>query len=385
MRNAAIVALVALAGCATTAPGAARETVQAPAEACASAVRSAATLNGSALFAGATSCAQAERREDTNFLILMGQIRALSDLTILTPSDEESTTRASQLYAQIYYQFGGLGFDEIYRTAAGVSALEQRVRAVNIAFAPGYDPGWTYRSSSKTDIYDAIVANTREQRLWQMRSMAVRLQDDEYYAAHQALGELQRANPTFQEGTPAYEELGRLNARMEAAARDIPELPPPEDTTPYARLNEPDPEMVTRQVASGFNGPASTETYLFRSEAELRVSWLARALPASELAVLIERTDFRSEWLVALSVGRRMNASSQIILSSLDYSSTFSSYSIGVRIGVVSESCGVDFAASYPFVVGIVDAVPGAEIRGNSMSNFAAECGAIMSAEPTPE
>jgi hypothetical protein len=368
-----------------TAPGVAQETAHASAEACANAVRSAATLNGSALFAGATSCAQAERKEDANFLILVGQVRAMSDLTILTPSDEENATRASQLYGQIYYQFGGLGFDDIYRTAAGVSTLEQRVRAVNIAFAPGYDPGWTYRTSSKIDIYDAIVANTREQRLWQMRSMALRLQDDEYYAAHQALGELQRANRVFQEGTPASEELQRLNARMEEAARDIPELPPPEDTTPYARLNEPDPEMMTRQVAAGFNGPAEAETYLFRSEAELRASWLARALPASDLAALIERTDFNSQWLVAMSIGRRMNASNQIQLSSLDYSSSFPGYSIAVRVGVVPESCGVSFTASYPFVVGVVNAVPGAEMRGHSMSNFPAECGAIMSGEPTLE
>ncbi len=348
-------------------------------------MRSAAALNGSALFAGATSCAQAERKEDANFLILVGQIRALSDLTILTPSDEESATRAGQLYAQIYYQFGGLGFDEVYRTAASVSTLERRVRAVNIAFTPGYDPGWSYRASSKIDIYDAIVANTREQRLWQMRSMALRLRNDEYYAAHQALGELQRANPTFQEGTPAYEELGRLNARMEAAARDIPELPPPEDTTPYARLNEPDPEMMTRQAAVGFNGPSEAETYVFRSEAELRSSWLARALPAPDLAALVARIDFNSHWLVAMSIGRRMNASNQVLLSSLDYSSSFPGYSIAVRIGVVPESCGVSFAASYPFVVGVVDAVPGAEMRGHSMSNFPVECGPIMSGEPTPE
>ncbi|MEQ1619014.1 MAG: hypothetical protein ABL883_11815, partial [Terricaulis sp.] len=374
-----------IACCTMAASGAAQGTSATPSEACALAVSSASTLNGSALFAGATSCAQADRKDDTNLLIIVGQIRAMSDLAILTPSDEQSTTRAGQLYARIYYQFGGLGFDEVYRTAASVSELERRVREVNIAFAPGYDPGWAYRSSSKIDIYDAIVANAREQRLWQMRSMALRLQDDDYYAVHQALAELQRANPTFQEGTPVYEELQRLNARMEAAARDIPTLPQPEDSTPYARLYEPDPEMVARQVASGFNGAASSETYLFRSEAELRASWLARALPAPHLAALIARTDFRSQWLVALSAGRRMNASNQIVLSSLDYSSTFPGYSIGVRIGVVPESCGIDFGASYPFVVGIVDAVPGAEMRGNSVSNFPVECGATMSAEPTPE
>jgi hypothetical protein len=364
---------------------AAEEFAPAPAEACENAIRLAETLNGAALFAGAASCGQVQRKEDANILVLVGQIRALSDLTILTPSDEESTARAGELYTQIYYQYGGLGFDEVYRSAASVSALEQRVRAVSITLAPGYNPGWSYRPSSKVDIYDAIVANTREQRLWQMRSMALRLQDDEYYAAHQALAELQRANPTFREGTPAYDELGRLNARMEAAARDIPELPPPEDTTPYGRLNEPDPDMMARQVAAGFNGPAEVETYLFRSEAELRGSWLARALPASEFAALIERINFNSQWLVAMSIGQRLNASRQIQISSLGHSSSFASYSIAVQIGVVPESCGVEYKASYPFVVGVVDAIPGSEINGYSMSNFPAECGPIMAGEPTPE
>lgn len=374
------IAAAALVWCIAAGPGVAQQT-----DACATAVQSAATANGAALFTGATACAQADRQEDANFLILVGQIRSMSDLTILTPTDEQSQGRAGELYGQIYYQFGGLGFDEVYRTAASVSALERRVRDVNIAFAPGYDPGWTYRSSSKIDIYDAIVANTREQRLWQMRSMASRLQDDNYYAAYQALAELQRANRVFQEGTPAYDELGRLNTRMEAAARNIPELPQPEDTTPYARLNEPDPEMMARQVAAGFNGPAEAGTYLIRSEADLRASWLARALPASDLAALISRTDFGSHWLVALSVGRRMNASDQILLSSLDYSTSFPGYSIGVRVGVVPESCGVAFSESYPFVVGIVDAMPVAEMRGNSTSNFPAPCGPIMSAGSTSE
>src|SRR5690349_5972988 len=105
------IATVALVWCATAMPSAAQQS-----DACVNALRAAATLNGFALFAGATACARADRKEDTNLLILVGQIRSMSDLTILTPTDEQSQARAGELYGRIYSQFGGLGFDEVYRT-----------------------------------------------------------------------------------------------------------------------------------------------------------------------------------------------------------------------------------------------------------------------------
>jgi hypothetical protein len=224
--------------------------------ACSTAVASAPDINASALFDGAISCSQEGRPEDTNFLMIIGQIRAISDLAIFTPLDDGSSEKAAALYGRLYYHFGGLGFDEFYRTPANVAALEARVRGAGLHLTPDYDPGWSYRPSSKTDVYSDVLSNGLEQRIWQMRNMALKLQDDEYYEAHQAITQLQRENPTFREGTPASEELSRLMVRMEAAARDIPELPPPEDTIPYARLNEQDPELAERQVAIGFNGCA---------------------------------------------------------------------------------------------------------------------------------
>jgi hypothetical protein len=351
---------------------------------CSEAVAAASRVNASALFEGATACAQEGQQEDTNYLMILGQIRSLADLAIFVPLDDENAEKAGRLYALVYYKFGGLGFEEVYRTPANVSALEKRIREADLSITGGYDPGWSYRPSSKTDLYAQVVSDTREKRLWQMRNMALKFQNDEYYEAHRAQSELMRNNRVFREGTPAYEEQARLAARMNEIARTIPELPPPQDTFPYARMNEQDPELAKRQVAAGFNGPASSGAYVFRSEADVRRSWLAAALPKQELDTLISRTDFSKQVLVAYSFGRRENASSQIILSELRYHRN-QGYTISTTIGVVPESCGVPFADSYPFVVGVTDAVAGAEITATGTSNFPVECGPIVSSKPTTD
>lgn len=376
----AVILISILCGCQSA--GHIAPAVPAESSACSSVVASVSDVNALELFEGAVACSRESRQEDTNFLMIVGQIRAISDLTILTPLDDENSQRASELYMQLYYNFGGLGFDELYRAPANVSALEERVRQTDLSFASGYNPGWEYRPSSKTDIYSAIASNAREQRLWQMRNMALKLQDDEYYEVHLALAELQRENPVFHEGTPPYEEHSRLMARLRDAAADIPELPQPEDTTPYARLNEQDPELSQRQVMTGFNGPTSQGTFVFRSEAEVRQSWLARALSDQQLESLIARTDFSTQVLVGFSFGKRMNASGQIMISELAYREDHPGYTIAARIGVVPESCGVTL--SYPFVIGLTEAVPGAEVRGYSSSNFPDECRPVISGAPAP-
>jgi hypothetical protein len=100
---------------------------------------------------------------------------------------------------------------------------------------------------------------------------------------------------------------------------------------------------------------------------------------------LISRTDFARQVLVGLSFGRRMNASGQITISELDYEEGSLGYTIGARLGVVPESCGLSFSPSYPFVLAVAEAVPDAEIRGYSSSNFPDECGPIVSGEPATQ
>jgi len=127
-----------------------------------------------------------------------------------------------------------------------------------------------------------------------MRNVALDLQNDEYYEAQRALTELQRRNPVFQEGTPAYDESQKLSGAWRRSRATFHNCPPPKDTTPYARLNEQDPELAKRQVAMGFNGPALPQTYIFRSAADVHGSWLATALSQQALEALIAKTDFPS-------------------------------------------------------------------------------------------
>jgi hypothetical protein len=353
--------------------------------ACSTAVASASDINATAHFQGAASCAREGRQEDTNFLVIVGQIRAIADMTVLTPLDDENEKRVADLYVLLYYNFGDLGFDEFYRMPASVTGLEKRIRGTDLLLTNNYNPGWEYRSSSKTDIYSDVLSSALEQRIWQMRNWALKMQDDEYYELHQALVELLRRNPVLQAGTPAYEEHSRLMAQLRDAARDIPELPAPEDTLPYARLNEQAPELAQRQVATGFNGPARQGTYVFRSEPEVRQSWLAAALSDRELETLIARTDFSTQVLVGFSFGRRMNASGAIMILELGYRESNRGYTISTHIGVVPESCGVSFTESYPFVVGVTEAVPEAEVRAFGSLNFPDECGPTASGVPTTQ
>jgi hypothetical protein len=158
---------------------------------------------------------------------------------------------------------------------------------------------------------------------------------------------------------------------------------PPEDARLAARLNEQSPELAAQQVASGFNGPVGGKAELFRSAAEVRQSWLAKALPADQLNAMLSHTDFSTQVLVSYSFSRYTNASGKVQLAELGYHQANGGYSISANVGVVPEACGVRPAESYPFVVGVVAAVPGARIMASGMANFAAPCGPIASGQPT--
>jgi hypothetical protein len=352
---------------------------------CNAVIATATQSNGFKLFEGATACAKAERQADVNYLIIAGQIRSVTDMMILTP-DDAGVDRAGALYSQIYYQFGGLGLEAVYRNPADADALEARLRAFAPTYAEGYDPGWSFRASAKTDIYDAVLVAQRDGRIWEMLNYALRLQNDDYFAVQQEMNQLQRDNPTFQEGTSAYKKYVELTTKLAEIGKAIPQLPPPTvDTSFVARLNEPDAELAQLQVASGFNGPARGQKFeIWRSEAEVRASWLPGALTAEELTALLTRTDFSVHSLVGYSFGAFDRASGDIQFSQLRYDRRLPGYSVSVNVGVVPEECGVESATSYPFAVGLIEAVPGAEIMGSGYSNFASPCHAVVSAEPTP-
>ncbi len=364
--------LAVLAACQTPHPP---PVTEAPSE-CARLASVAQTLNTTALFEATAVCIEKDRKEDANYLIMVAQVRAMTDISTLTPANETDPAFID-LAGVLYSGMGGLGFPEVYRDTAAVDRLAARVEATQISFTTGYDPGWVHKPGSKVDIYDVVAFNARQQRVWQMRNYALLMQNDAYYEAYVAQNELQEQNGVFVEGTPAYEESSRLFALMNAAAATVVQHPPPESTLPYTRLNEPDADANFRQIAVGLNGPADSQTDLFNSAAEAEASWLSGAYSADALGTILDSIDFTSDVLIVYAVGERANASGKMTVNELEYDSRFAGYSIGVRVGIVSDSCGEPRASSFPFVLATVARGETSEINGTSMSHYPDTCGPI--------
>jgi hypothetical protein len=303
---------------------------------------------------------------------------------VFIPLDHENSEKILHLFGQINLKYGGRGFEEFYRIPNNVSTLEERLRNTNPGLTKDYDPGWAYQPSSKTNTYAQVFSDAREQRLWQLSNIASKLQNDEYYETYQALAELEKDRPTFHSGSSAFDEQARLAARLQEIAKTIPELPHPKMTSPQPRVDELMPDLAKLQVASGFNGPAIRYTFIFKSEDEVRNSWLARALSDQDLKTAIAKTDFSTQNMVAFSLGKITNASGQIEISQLSHDHHLRGYTIGVILGVVPDSCGASPTESYPFVVGVTEAIAGARVAGNGTIEAPSKCGPIVSGKPSP-
>lgn len=201
------------------------ERSQAQDDICSSAVAAAAEINAIELFKGAVTCAREENVADGHFLLILGQIRGMSDMTILEPLNEADAQTVGELYSAIFYQFGGLGSPNFYRTPANAEMLEQRLRETDLTFFDDYDPGWRFKPTSNIDSYAQHITDTREKRIMEMRRHALLWQNDEYFELSQARDQLQRENPTFQTGTPAYDEFLRLTTEMDEIADSISQPP----------------------------------------------------------------------------------------------------------------------------------------------------------------
>jgi hypothetical protein len=359
---------------------------------CSTALATASTLNAFALLDGASACADEDRQEDSNLLTVLAQTRALADLLVFASATDETPQALSDLQIAAFYHFGGTfgSFEDLYRLPENVDRLEERLRAAGLQLPPDYDPGWPYRPTTKTELYPELIVAFLDQNIWEMRNIALLLQNDSYYEAYRATRAMRtQDSPALARGTPAYEEYSRLRAVMEEVMRGTDLLPPPPtDPTLWARVSEPEPELAARHLATGFNGPPLPGDFVFRSESEARQSWLASALSDQELDALIARTDFSSQVLVAVGFGRMMNASGKVTITELRYrefapAPEHDGYQLTARIGVVPPSCGVASAVSFPFVVGLVDAGPGDGGAGLGFSTFPDECGPVASGQPT--
>lgn len=350
---------------------------------CSRAISESGSWNGWALFQGARACFTEERHFDGNFLLIAGQIRSLTDLFLLLPVGDADEIEAGNLYGLIFYQAGGVGYDQLYRDPALTEKLFDRLGEWKPSFFDGYDPGWRYKQGEKLGAYDEIAAYNSAARVAQLTHYAELIRRDDYFAASQEFAELQQRNPGgFVEGTPDADRADELTGKMHELAQSIA-MPTPKLEPPDMTRFEADPDANFEQVWTGFNGPESGELLILESEESIRNSWISRALGKRELNVILSEVDFKNQIVVAFAIGERSTATGTMYINKVSYNAILESLFVGARVGVNEAGCKFLPAKSYPFALAVAERPPQVPAsRGNGVSNFPDGCKQPKSGTP---
>lgn len=349
-------------------------------EACASALSDALTMNATELWAAANKCAEGSDVDGATYLMLVGQIRAMTDMGVLEAATDQDEVTVAELYGTLYYSMGGSGYDEIYRDENRTNDLFAAVREWNPQLDGTYNPGWAYRAITDSALYAQTIQCQKALRLQRLDWYAGLIRIDDYYAASRELDELRAANPKLiVVGSDVEKRMTEIRARMAKAraGREMPtELP---EECDFATVYEPDRDAEYEHVHVGSNGPVHSASTVFESRDAVRRSWLASSLTPSELNAILGRMDFGTHILVALSFGRRTNATGKIYFSNIDYNSVMDTLSIAGMIGVQGRDCDEPPSEAYPFVVAIAPRpsnVP--DYTGYFAQNFPDDCKPAM-------
>lgn len=338
-------------------------------------------LNSAGLVGGAGLCDREERWIDVVYLLIAGQIRFAADLAVLKPKDDPAKDAMGRLAQLFFYRFGGAGRDEYYRDPQFTGGLFDRLGKLSLSFGPDYDPGWRYRQPPTASEYDEQFHYHRRRRLAQLRRLARLVSNEAYHAARRESDEISRRNPRgIVAGTADYKRWTELNAIQQRIAS---QNPVEEVRSPPFRFT-PDPDATYKQVLTGFNGPPTRATLFIGSVAELRGSWLSRALNKFQMERLLAGVNFDRQMVVAVSTGLRTTATGRIHITDISFNALQNRLVVRTRVGVTEQDCDVTPANSYPFAVAIADR-PSAEIvnRGFSVGNFGDICKAVMVGNPT--
>ena len=320
--------------------------------ACRLAIQRSTSLNGGQLFESAEACAGAEASDDAVFLLLAGQVRALTDMSLLTPDSDADQAAAAELYGALYYKYGGSGPDELFRDADRATAMFERLRSWRPEFSASYSPGWDYQRPVEIERYQLMVDYSIRNRLAKLESYRNLLQDDRYYAVHREHRELlARNNNRTVAGTDDANRIAELQELLDtisASIARVPEPPLPKELQPdYA----PNPDAEFEQLHAGFNGIEGSGLAVFDSRADALGSWLTDALPAADLQALLDEVDFDRQHLVVLSFPPADAATGKLYLRDIAYRPGRRSISVTGVIGANEEDCTEPKARSHPFVI----------------------------------
>lgn len=341
------------------------------------------TMNASELFDATSVCWLEEEKDLSAYFQNLGQIRAITDMTLYSPQKEDEE-KVTELYTRLYYQFGGPGDDEMFRSDDRYATLISQIETATLSNENGYSPGWKYKPSSKTTLYNEFRDDAKNMRLWQLESYKRLLSNNAYYEAHKAANLLQLENPTLTVGTEAYDEYQKLNEIMREVSSSIEKLPPPQNSAPYHLLVEIDQDANFTQLDTKYNGPDKGQIELFQNKEDVLNSWVPKSYEMAELEEILNRIDFENVVLMVLSIGGMTNHSGKVVLNTFEKKKDWDSYTVGVSVGVISPECELPSSESFPFILATAPRIKDMQVTSRSRSNFPDECGPVVSGVSVP-
>lgn len=346
------------------------------------------SLNAMGLFKSAEACAREERVDDAVFLLVVGQVRAIADMSILKARSELDEDAAADLYGSLYYAYGGAGPDDMYRDADRIAEMLRRLRSWRPSLPDGYDPGWNYEPPVDRDHYQLMADYLIRTRLTQLETYRNLIQDDRYYAIQQERqGILGRSNSSTVAGTEDAERIEELD-RMAAAIRgSIPTVPEPALPKELLANYSPNPDADFVELHAGFNGieeDTGTKLDVFESRTEALDSWLSQVIPPADLQQLLDRVDFQQQNIVAMRSAPVDFANGKVYIRDVEYRARHQYMNVNGYVGVNAPDCKEPKAWSYPFVV-VAAPRPDFEVEsyGASMVRLIEGCRPTVGAETT--
>ncbi len=180
--------------------------------------------NGAELFYGYGVCGWAEQDYEATLLLVMGQVRAVTDMELLEPATEVDQQAAALLWGYIFYYFGGLGPDSVYLDPAMHERLVREYEGWVPVVNPDYDPGWGFASFPDPSVYLGKIEHEKARRARTMKLQAILQADRDYRAAHVEFLWLQQQNPHgFVAGTSDYDRSVELQRTMSEISQRLKE------------------------------------------------------------------------------------------------------------------------------------------------------------------
>ena len=320
---------------------------------CRRAIEQSTSLNGPQLFRAAEACARDEQSDDTVFLLLAGQVRALTDMSLLAPRSEPDEDAAAELYGALYYKYGGSGPDELFRNADRATAMFERLRTWQPAFSESYTPGWRYKPPVESDRYHLMVDYSIRSRLAKLETYKNLIEDDRYYAVHRERQEiLDRNDNRIVADTDDADRIGELDQIAATIARSIPRVPEPPLPKELRPDYGPNPNAQFEQLHAGFNGIEKGRGFdVFDSRADALGSWLSGVMSTGDLQDLLEQVDFEQQSVVVMRFSPADSANGKLYIRDIEYRARRQSMSVSGVVGVNEEDCEEPKARSYPFVI----------------------------------